>query len=639
MNQVGMRLTELYWLPSADGISDTLKGLGRQATVHVDELIPLARSRLDFVQTQRLDRLLGKVLSGATAAEDPIGLKRLRLAMLGSATLDHLEPGLRVAALRRGIALEIFRGEYGQYQQELLDERSALQAFAPNIVLLSLDARHLAQGADVGMSRADAAALVAGRIEQIKATWRAARRRFSAQVIQQTCLPCVPAAIGSNEARLPGAPAALISALNAELPRHAAEEGVDLLVIDAYAAQDGLAAWHDPVLWHRAKQEISPLAAPAYGDLVVRLVAAQQGLSAKCLVLDLDNTVWGGVIGDDGLEGISLGQGSALGEAFAAFQAYVRDLSRRGVILAVVSKNDLANAQSPFDSHPEMILKQSDIACFIANWDDKATNIRKVAETLNIGLDSLVFIDDNPFERGIVRRELPMVAVPEVPDDPALFASTLADAGYFEALNITGNDLERTAQYRSNAQREMLRHAHTDVEGYLKSLDMTLQWRPFDRVGMQRIVQLINKTNQFNLRTQRYTEAQVEELLEDSGAIALQLRLLDKFGDNGIISIIIARPDDEAMFIDTWLMSCRVLGRRVEEASVNLVAAEARRRGARRLVGEYLPTKKNGMVREFYPKLGFEPVVEKPDGATRWQLDLARFKPFDHFITIKEDFA
>jgi FkbH-like protein len=628
-----MRIVDQYWLPPANDLSDRLRALGRSSTVRVDELLPLSRSRLDFVQTQRLDRLLGKALSNGDGAAN---LKRMRLALLGSSTVDHLEAGLRVAALRRGIELEILCGEYGQYQQELLDDSSNLRAFAPNIVLLALDARHLVQGADVTMSAADADALVAGRLDQLASLWRAARRRFSAQVIQQTALPCLPSLIGSNEARLPGSPAAVLSAFNQRLSQRARDEGADLLAIDGSAAQDGLSAWHDPVLWHRAKQEISPSAAPAYGDMALRLVAAQQGVSSKCLVLDLDNTLWGGVIGDDGLEGISLGQGSALGEAFVAFQAYVRDLSRRGVILAVVSKNDLANAQSPFESHPEMLLKQTDIACFIANWEDKATNIRHVAEALNIGLDSLVFIDDNPFERGIVRRELPMVAVPEVSDDPALYAQTIADAGYFEALHVTDNDLARTAQYRGNVQREALRHAHTDLEGYLKSLDMTLQWCRFDRVGMQRIVQLINKTNQFNLRTQRYTEAQVAQLLDDDAGITLQLRLLDKFGDNGIISIIIGRPAGEAMFLDTWLMSCRVLGRRVEEASINLVAAEARRRGARKLIGEYLPTKKNDMVREFYAKLGFDQTEISTDGSTRWELDLDRFTPFADFMSIQE---
>ena len=277
-------------------------------------------------------------------------------------------------------------------------------------------------------------------------------------------LPVHPAFLGNNEHRLPGSRLAFIARLNHELRLLADEDGVDVLAVDAPAAVDGLKAWHDPALWHRAKQEISPATAPIYGELVARLLAAEQGRSSKCLVLDLDNTLWGGVIGDDGLAGLVLGQGSALGEAFVDFQDYARELSRRGVILAVCSKNDEANALEPFDHHPEMVLKRTDIASFVANWHDKASNIRAIAEELNIGLDSLVFVDDNPFERSLVRRELPMVAVPEVGDDPATFAQTLADAGYFETVTVTEEDRVRTEQYQGNRRREQLKASTTDLD-------------------------------------------------------------------------------------------------------------------------------------------------------------------------------
>jgi FkbH-like protein len=351
-------------------------------------------------------------------------------------------------------------------------------------------------------------------------------------------------------------------------------------------------------------------------------------------VLDLDNTLWGGVIGDDGLEGIRLGQGSAIGEAYVEFQTYVRDLGRRGVILAVCSKNDAEQARLPFERHPDMVLKLQDIACFVANWSDKAGNIRTIAEQLNIGIDSLVFADDNPFERNIVRRELPMVAVPELPEDPALYSQCIADAGYFEALQLTPEDFERGGQYRANMARESVRASHTDLEGYLRSLDMELRWQPFDRVGMQRIVQLINKTNQFNLTTRRYTDSEVLSIMNMPGALTLQLRLVDQFGDNGIIGIVIGTPQHDLMNLDVWLMSCRVLGRQVEQATMNIVASESLRLGAGRLVGQYLPTKKNGMVREHYGKLGFECLSTDADGAAKWGMELASYKPFDTFIRL-----
>ena len=383
---------------------------------------------------------------------------------------------------------------------------------------------------------------------------------------------------------------------------------------------------------------MTPARAPTYGDLVGRIIAARQGRSYKCLVLDLDNTLWGGVIGDDGLDGIVLGQGSAMGEGFTAVQEYARELARRGVILAVSSKNDEANAWEPFDKHPEMTLRRSDIASFRANWQDKASNIRAIAVDLNIGLDSVVFLDDNPFERNLVREELPMVAVPEVPDDdPALVPAVLADAGYFESLGITAEDLERTAQYQKNRAREELRASVTDMDGYLRALQMRMVWNRFDSVGQSRVVQLINKTNQFNLTTRRHTDADVAAIMADPRAFGLQIRLLDRFGDNGIIAIVIGRMTEPGtVTIDTWLMSCRVLGRGVERTTLNLVAAQAYALGAGRLVGEYVPTKKNGMVREHYLKLGFTPLATQADGSSTAVLDLSQFTPEPTFIHVTE---
>jgi FkbH-like protein len=627
-----LRLIDLAWLAPPGEVQDALRRVAAEPHVAWTELVRLANLRLDFVQTNRLDKALQKTLK--TAPADVAAWGKLKLAVLSSSTIDHLLPSLRIAALRRNLQLQTFTGDYGMYRQELQDEGSDLNRSNPDVILFAFHAQHLLGAPAPGMSGADADAMVKAAAEDIRGIWRTARLRFSGQIIQQTMLPTFQQLMGSNENRLPGSGAYLIERINTRISELAQEEKVDVLSLNRAISTDGLVAWHDPVLWYRAKQEISPAASPAYGELVMRLVAAQQGRSAKCLVLDLDNTLWGGVIGDDGLEGIRLGQGSALGEAYVAFQHYVRNLARRGVILAVCSKNDADNARSPFERHPEMVLKMEDIACFVANWSDKASNLRLIAEQLNIGIDSLVFVDDNPFERNIVRRELPMVAVPELPEDPAFYAPFLANAGYFEALQITPEDLERGGQYRANVARESLRTSHTDLAGYLKSLNMELRWNPFDRVGLQRVVQLINKTNQFNLTTQRYTETDVLSVINLDGALTLQLRLVDQFGDNGIIGIVIGKPEGDVMRIDTWLMSCRVLGRQVEEATLNLVVAEAQRLGAATLVGEYRPTKKNGMVRDHYGKLGFECTESRDDGASCWALVLAKFESFPTFINI-----
>jgi FkbH-like protein len=625
----------LHWLPEPKEWRAAVGAFRKSNPPSWDEAVRLAGHNLDFVKTAALDQAVQ-----AAFAEPPKGLVAppVRLAMIGSATMTHLQPSLRVAGLRRGLHVTIYENDYGQYLQELHDSKSALHRFKPDTVLIALDAYHLTAGVDASMSQAESDAAFDSLRERLLGIWKLARG-VGAKVLHQAPLPVIPDLIGSNEQRLPGSRAAMVARLNAALRPMADAAGVAVVGLDARAAVDGLLGWHDAALWHRAKQEVSPATAPVYGELVARLMAASLGRSAKCLVLDLDNTLWGGVIGDDGMDGIILGQGSALGEAFASVQDYAREQSRRGVILAVCSKNDEANAVEPFEKHPEMVLKRTDIACFVANWSDKASNIREIAKQLNIGLDSLVFLDDNPFERNLVRAELPMVAVPEVPEDPALVPRCLADAGYFEALTITPEDLERGRLYQSNLARESLRASVTDMDSYLRDLQMQLVWSRFDSTGLARTTQLINKTNQFNLTTRRYSEDEVASVMNDARAFGLQLRLLDRFGDNGIIGIVIGRrvPDDpEAVIVDTWLMSCRVLGRGVEAATLALVVMSAKALGARRLIGAYVPTKKNGMVREHFPRLGFANLSEAPDGSTRWLLALDDFTPPATFIEIVE---
>ena len=625
-------MLELAWLPTDGEWSSRFAELGDQADLPAwERLRALARVNLPFSLALRLDRAL---LKRFTKSPPPgLATRPVRLALLGTSTTEHLQPGIRLGCLRRNLWVEIYSCAYGQYLQELLDPSSALHAFKPDVVLLALDASHLFGS---GLT-ADSESSLQNATDKIRSTWKTAAESLGCRIIQQTPLATVPALLGQNEQRLPVSVRRLTFRLNEMLRPMADEAGVDLLALDDRVASDGLAEWHDVALWHKAKQEVRPSAAPLYGDLVARLLAARQGLSAKCLVLDLDNTIWGGVIGDDGLEGITLGQGSALGEAFLSVQRYALALTRRGIILAVCSKNDEANALLPFDKHPDMILKRDNIACFVANWSDKATNLREISRRLNIGLDALVFLDDNPFERNLVRQELPMVSVPELPEDPALYAQRVADAGYFEAVALTEDDLQRTQQYQANLARDALRAEATDLDGYLRGLAMEMQWAPFDRVNLARIVQLINKTNQFNLTTRRYTEAEVLAVMENPRALTLQLRLLDRFGDNGIIGIIIGRPESNGqLLLDTWLMSCRVLGRGVEQATLALIGDEARRLGFSALIGEYLPTAKNSMVKEHYGKLGFTADGELRGGGTRWTLDMKSFTPPATFIKVTQ---
>ncbi|UVA79288.1 HAD-IIIC family phosphatase [Pandoraea commovens] len=620
-------MPELNWLPRTPDWAKQVDALPKDVAPAWSELVRLANENLDFVQTGKLDKRLVKAY-GAQAPAD-LTTTPVRLAVLGSSTMDHLLPGLRVGALRRQLWTQMYVPDYGQYLRETLDPSSGLYAFAPNVALCAFDTQHLIGNETAAMTAADADAMVAGAIDNLRELWRRLREDIGAHVIQQTLMPTHVALMGNNEQRMPGSARWLTRRLNEAMRQAADAAGVDILALDDACEQDGVSAWHDPRLWLRAKQYVTPAAGPAYGELVARLVTARRGGSAKCLVLDLDNTLWGGVIGDDGLAGIVLGQGNGEGEAFAAFQRYARDLTRRGVILAVCSKNDEANALQPFTSHPEMVLKREDIACFVANWQDKASNLRSIASQLNIGLDALVFADDNPFERNLVRRELPMVKVPEMPEDPALYAATVARGGYFEGVALTAEDRERAGQYQANLQREVMRTSQKDLASYLASLQMVLEWNTFNETDLPRVVQLMGKTNQFNLTTRRHTEDDVREMMRDPRAVLLHFRLKDSFGDNGIIAVIAALPEATAgddWRIDTWLMSCRVLGREVERATLGVLAEQARAAGAKRLIGEYIPTAKNGMVKDHFRNLGFTPFAGH-ENASEWVLDLGEFSP------------
>ncbi|MCQ4323390.1 methoxymalonyl-ACP biosynthesis protein [Stutzerimonas stutzeri] len=632
-------MEQLSWLPPHPDLSAAI-GQAKHLDdplARLAEAIRLAGYRRDFTLTARLDRLAAAGLAEHAAAAQ---LMPLRVALLASHTVDHLLPAIRVAGLLRRLALTLHVAPYGMYRQALLADDPALDAFAPQLVVLALDARDTPLQMPLDASPAEVDTAVQARVNELRLLWRRARERYAAQVVQQTLVPVDPPLFGSYEALVPASPQALIEHLNAAIRNAAREDGVLLLDLawQAGGYGNGLA---DPVRWHQAKQLVSPTLAPLYGDHLARVLAAALGLSRKCLVLDLDNTLWGGVAGDDGVDGIQLGQGSASGEAFLAFQRYAAQLARRGVILAVCSKNDLDVAEAAF-AHREMAIARGDVAAFIANWDDKAGNLRRIATLLDIGLDSLVFVDDNPAERDIVRRELPAVAVPELPEDVADYPARLAAAGYFEAASFTTDDTGRGRSYAANAERKAALGQATDMDGYLRGLDMILRVTRIGPAELARSTQLINKTNQFNLTTRRYTEAEVERIAGDPRAIALALRLEDKFGDNGLISVVLARPDAgieaNELLIDSWLMSCRVLGRQVEAAVLEALADAAAAAGWHALVGEYRPTERNGMVAEHYPRLGFQQ-RPAPAGAGHdasfWRYELASRAPLDHFIQVQ----
>ena len=621
------RSPTMSWLPIARDFRDDLCAALDEAKLSdsLEGLAALAAHRLGFLETVQLDRALARL-----DLQEAPGFAPIRLAILASSTVDHLPPAIRVAGLRRRLLIEVHSGAYGQYWQDLLGAASALHRFKPQAVLFSLSAREAIAGVPLGASAAEVEGAIGRFIAELRSLWRRAREIGGAAVIQQTFMDVSESVFGGYDRIVPGAPGAVVTLLNDRLAEAAAEDGALLLDVARSSQRDGIDAWFDVRRWLQGKLEIAPQAAPIYGDLAVRILAAQRGLSKKCLVLDLDNTLWGGVIGDDGLDGIVLGEGSAAGEAHLALQRYAKQLKERGIILAVCSKNDAKIAEAAFRDHPEMVLRRADVAAFQANWDDKAQNLQAIAARLNIGLDSLVFVDDNPIERARIRQSLPMVSVPEMPEDPAHYVRCLADAGYFEAVAFTADDRSRAEQYAANAEREALLGSAESMDDFLRGLDMTAVYGPFTAVNHARVVQLINKTNQFNTTTRRYAGEEVARIMEDPGAVTLQFRLLDRLGDNGLISTMILRPtpaEDDVLEIENWVMSCRVFGRELEFEAMNIAVQAARARGARALVAEYIPTPKNDVISNLYPSLGFTEVGRSApaNGATRWRLDLTDY--------------
>jgi FkbH-like protein len=622
------------WLPQPANFREQLAACSAEAdpAARMEQLARLASSRLSYLELIQTDAVLRKSEVAKQSRFEPV-----RLAILGSHTVDHLLPAIRVAGLRHGFHFETHASGFGQYRQELLTVPSPLSSFEPDVIVFSLGAQDFVGTVPLDASKSDADQAIKAAVEDICVLWREATDRFGATVIQQSFLDTHPAVLGSLDAVAPGARARLVGRLNAELSDCAGDNEVLWLDVARASASDGLDAWFDVARWLQAKMEISPNASHSYGELLARLVGAQRGRSKKCLVLDLDGTLWGGVIGDDGIGGIVLGQGSGAGEAHLALQRYAKILRSRGVILAVCSKNDTTIAEAAFREHPDMLLAREDFSAFIANWGDKAANLERIAAELNIGIDSLVFVDDNPAERERVRNSLPMVATPELPDDPAFYVSTLANAGYFEAVALTDEDAQRSELYASNKTRSELLSSASSIDEFQKQLEMIVDYGPVTSLEIGRVTQLLNKTNQFNTTTIRRSEREVKDLVADPRSIHLQFRLIDKFGDNGIVSAMLLAPadsDTSTMELVNWVMSCRVFGRRLEHESMNILVEIARKNGVQEILADFIATNRNGVVQDLFAQLGFTCVEQLPD-RSRWAVKIAEYLPHKTMIQHK----
>lgn len=587
-------------------------------------LAAASREALDFGDLFLLSSLRKKAHARGLA-NTSTAPERLRLAILGGYSLYPLHDLLEHLLEVQGMPCDLWLGEFDNYVSEIMDEESELYTFNPQSVLLLPSAsrcRYQGNLTDpIDTQREEAGRAVASLIDLA----RRIHEKTSAEVVVANFILPARHDLGTFRSRTLGSEWSFKKCVNLELGLQAPAY-VHVCDLEFLACRHGGINALDDRAWFETKQPCSPALLFELAREAAHLISGLRRPPKKVLVLDLDNTLWGGVIADDGLDGIELGDTSARGEAFKAFQKYIRSLKDRGTLLAVCSKNDHTKAAQAFEDHPEMVLRLPDIVSFKANWEPKSDNIRQIASELNLGLDSLVFVDDNPAEIDIVRQFAPEVTTILLGPDPSLYVAQLQDCRLFEPRTITSEDAERTLQYRTDAERSALLASITDMDSYLKSLQMEAIMSPFTSIDLPRISQLINKSNQFNLTTRRRSEADLLALIHDPSYIGFSTRLSDRFGDHGLIGVVIGKIQDTVLEIDTWLMSCRVLKRQVEDAVLNELARIALQRNCTTLKGVYLPTTKNEMVRDFYPRMGFVSVTSD-DNPGLFTLSLHSYKP------------
>jgi FkbH-like protein len=540
--------------------------------------------------------------------EAPPASRQARVAVIGSSTTSIIVQVLRALCFRDGVNAEFYEGPYGAYRQEILDRESGLYRFEPGIVFLVTNWRDLQLPPHVE----DESAAVDAAVAEHTAAWQTLNGIAGCHIVQHGF--DLPAEESHDElATRPGGRARVIRLINlalaAQAPRY-----VSVLDAEAVQAEVGRKQWQSPTVWYTARQHPAAEGVPALAELQMAHVRAVLGLAKKVVVCDLDNTLWGGVIGEDGLAGISLGPGSPAGEAYLALQEYLLELKQRGVLLAVCSKNNPDDARLPFVEHPHTRLRLDDFAAFFANWSDKVENLRGIAAQLALGLDSFVFLDDNPMERAWVRSQLPEVVAVELGPAPFGYVRDLDRGRWFQTVGLSDEDRGRSEMYRQSAAREALRTAYGSLDEFLEQLEMRASAVAITDANIARVTQLVNKTNQFNLTTRRYSESQVAHLAADQAGWARAFHLTDRLGDYGLIGLLVCVPTaPDSWEIDTWLMSCRVLGRRVEHFMFDRLCEAARAAGIATIVGVYRPTAKNAQVADLFTRLGFRLAGEEPE--------------------------
>jgi FkbH-like protein len=551
--------------------------------------------------------------------------RKVRIGILGGSSSQEIALFLEVLLLERGFDPQFWQSEYGRFWEDGALGNEELEAFAPDLIYIHTGTQNIRNWPALTASEADAEAAADTEIERFRQVWDGLSARGYAVILQNNFELPDTRILGNFDGVHPAGRVRFTERLNSLLAAEIRQRPSLLLNDVRYlSAQVGLDNWFDSSRWFSYKLATTPQGSAALAFNLTALICARYGLSRKVLVLDLDNTAWGGVIGDDGAAAIVIGRETPRAEAHTAFQEYASQLRQRGIVLAVSSKNEDATAREGF-AHPDSVLRVDDFSSFKANWEPKDWNIQSIAHELSLGLDSFVLADDNPAERALVESQLPMVEVPEIGSDAAAFVRILDRNQYFETVSLSTDDLVRSSQYAGNAKRNELQARFADYGEFLASLEMRAEAGPFTPTYLDRIAQLTGKTNQFNLTTRRYSRAEIEAIAGDDRFVTRYIRLTDRFGDNGLISVVIGRLDADTLHLDLWLMSCRVLKRDVELLMLDELAAAARLAGAGTLRGYYLRTPKNNMVCGHYERLGF--VRDGgTDAASEWVLPLDGYR-------------
>lgn len=555
------------------------------------------------------------------------GIKRIpvKIAILGGSTADAVRDQLELFLLNYGLEPSFYLSEYGQFRQDALFPPQELTDFAPDIVYFHTTNRNIRRFPTLNDTPETAEALLEEEFGEFRALWESVREKLGGTILQNNFeLPSFRL-LGNADASDPRGRVRFIGGLNRKFAEYAAEQkNFCLNDIHYLSACYGLDKWADGAAWNLYKYALAVDAIPSLAANLAAIIKALYGRNKKVLALDLDNTLWGGVVGDDGADGIRIGKDLPAGQVYSEFQEYAKLHKDLGVLLTVCSKNDPENALAGLN-HPEVTLKPDDFTLIKANWENKDRNISETARELNLLPESFVFADDNPAEREIVREQLPGTAVPAL-DGAENYIRILDRNRYFEVVSLSEDDRKRAEMYRANTQRAELEKTYADYGAYLDGLSMTAEIRLFAPPYLERIAQLTNKSNQFNLTTRRYSPAEIEETARDPKKIALYGKLSDRFGDNGVVAVTIGSVEGETLSIELWLMSCRVLKREMELAMLDETVRRAKERGVQKIVGTYYPTAKNGMVKNLYGDFGFTKVSED-EASTVWELDITDYVP------------